>query len=163
AWLLSASPPTMAVLPSAESATDPPWAPWPTPPVPTSFVPCWVHAPPLRVKTQAAPVLLLSPKPPTMAVLPSLGGGTGLAWEAAGRREGAALEDGGADRTGADQLAALLGPPPAAAGEYPRRPGTEVVVAPAHDGGVAVGGERDGETLVAGGASRAGANQLGAL
>src|SRR5262245_261971 len=43
----------------------------PTPPVPTSLAPCWVHTPPLRVYTHTAPVLLLSPYPPTMAVLPS--------------------------------------------------------------------------------------------
>jgi hypothetical protein len=62
----SSTPPTMAVLPSADSATDVPAAP-----VPTSLLPCWFQAPPLRVKTHAAPAPELSTKPPTMAVLPS--------------------------------------------------------------------------------------------
>ena len=61
----------MAVLPSADSATEMPCSAAPTAPVPTSFVPCWVQTPPLRVKTHAAPVKLLSRYPPTMAVLPS--------------------------------------------------------------------------------------------
>jgi hypothetical protein len=33
-------PPTMAVLPSADSETEMPWKPFPTPPVPTSLSPC---------------------------------------------------------------------------------------------------------------------------
>jgi tripartite-type tricarboxylate transporter receptor subunit TctC len=41
---------------------------FPTAPVPTSLLPCWVQPPPLRVKTHAAPVYDLSPTPPTMAV-----------------------------------------------------------------------------------------------
>src|SRR6266566_6570980 len=68
---LSPGPPTMAVLPSADSATDMPWRALPTASVPTSFLPCCVQIPPLRVNTHAAPVLLLSDHPPTMAVLPS--------------------------------------------------------------------------------------------
>src|SRR5262245_44332425 len=68
---LSLRPPTRAVLPSAESATDHPWFAFPTAPVPTSFLPCCAHAPRLRLNTQAAPILLLSDHPPTMAVLPS--------------------------------------------------------------------------------------------
>src|SRR5580700_6936218 len=59
-WLLSPYPPTIAVLPSAESATDQPWSAAPTAPLPTSLAPCWVQTPPLRVKTHAAPVWLLS-------------------------------------------------------------------------------------------------------
>jgi hypothetical protein len=61
----------MAVLPSAESETDTPWAAIPITPVPTSLLPCWVHTPLLRVKTHVAPTLPLSASPPTMAVLPS--------------------------------------------------------------------------------------------
>src|SRR5262245_61616308 len=69
--ILSPGPPRIAVLPSAERATDHPWFALPTAPVPTSFLPCCAHAPRLRLNTQAAPVLLLSDHPPTMAVLPS--------------------------------------------------------------------------------------------
>src|SRR3974377_2240236 len=58
---LSSTPPTMAVLPSADSATETPWAAFPTAPVPTSLLPCWVHTPPLRLKTHAAPAFELSP------------------------------------------------------------------------------------------------------
>src|SRR5262245_665736 len=72
ALLLSRKPPTMAVLPSADSATERPCRAGSTAPVPTSLAPCWVHTPPLRVNTQAAPALLLSRDPRTMAVLPSL-------------------------------------------------------------------------------------------
>src|SRR5262245_20068100 len=69
--ILSLGPPTIAVLPSAERATDHPWLALPTAPVPTSFLPCCAHMPRVRLNTQAAPVLLLSDHPPTMAVLPS--------------------------------------------------------------------------------------------
>src|ERR1035437_3270967 len=62
----------MAVLPWAERDTDWPWsAKPPTMSKPTSLGPCCVQTPPLLVQTQAAPVLLLSMFPPTMAVLPS--------------------------------------------------------------------------------------------
>src|SRR5262245_36765243 len=61
----------MTVLPPPDSATEPPWAAFPTAPVPTSFDPCWVHTPPLRVNTHAAPAPALSRYPATMAVLPS--------------------------------------------------------------------------------------------
>ena len=82
---LSPGPPTMAVLPSAESATDEPWAAgWgPTAPVPISLLPCWVQTPPLRVKTHAAPAFELSLGPPTMAVLPSADSATEKPWKAA--------------------------------------------------------------------------------
>jgi hypothetical protein len=36
-------------LPSADSATCQPWSAFPTAPVPTSLLPCWVQTPPLRV------------------------------------------------------------------------------------------------------------------
>src|SRR5207249_196095 len=68
---LSPSPPTTAVLPSAESATDSPCSAIPTAPVPTSLLPCWVQTPLLLVKTHTAPANELSPSPPTKAVLPS--------------------------------------------------------------------------------------------
>ena len=104
-------PPTMAVLPSADSATERPCAAFPTASVPTSLLPCWVQTPPLRVKTHAAPVYELSPGPPTMAVLPSADSATDQPCV------------GVSNRAGADQLAALLGPDTVAAGEDPRRPG----------------------------------------
>src|SRR6266511_727777 len=66
--LLSPCPPTKAVLPSAESDTDWPCKEVPSAPKPTRLVPCWVQTPPLRVQTHAAPALLLSLTPPTMAV-----------------------------------------------------------------------------------------------
>src|SRR5262245_35333730 len=68
---LSPGPPTMAVLPSADNATDMPWRALPTASAATSFLPCCVQIPPRRVNTHAAPVLLLSDQPPTRAVLPS--------------------------------------------------------------------------------------------
>src|SRR6266571_368176 len=68
--MLSDGPPTMAVLPSADSATAVPCAAGPTGLDPTSL-PCCVQLPLLRVNTHAAPMLLLSADPPTMAVLPS--------------------------------------------------------------------------------------------
>jgi hypothetical protein len=69
---------------------------------------------------------------------------------------------GGSSRAGAGQLAALLAPDSAAAGVDPRRTRTRVVGNPAHDGGVAVAGQRDGDAL-ARVSNRAGADQLAAL
>src|SRR5450759_773329 len=69
--LLSAYPPTMAVLPSVERDTDQPCSAVPTAPEPTSFGPGWVQTPPLLVQTHAAPTPPLSTSPPTMAVVPS--------------------------------------------------------------------------------------------
>src|SRR6266436_108780 len=63
---LSPGPPTMAVLPSADNATDEPWRAPPTASVPTSFLPCCIQTPPLRTNTHTAPVLLLSDHPPMM-------------------------------------------------------------------------------------------------
>ena len=57
--------------PSVLSATEVPCQAAPVAPLPTSLFPCCVHVPPLRVYTQAAPALLLSAYPPTIAVLPS--------------------------------------------------------------------------------------------
>src|SRR5215218_6127472 len=68
--LLSAKPPTSAVLPSAESATATPNRPSPVSPPPVSFCPCWVQVDPERVKTQAAPLLCSSFQPPISAVSP---------------------------------------------------------------------------------------------
>jgi hypothetical protein len=62
------------------------------------------------------------------------------------------------NRAGADKLAALLGPDTVAAGEDPRR-SARVVARPAHDGGVAVGGQRDGVALLSV-SNRARADQL---
>src|SRR5262249_7957448 len=75
--------PTMAVLPSAESATD---IPWPggnggsPPPLPTSLLPCCIQTSPLRVNTHAAPIVLLSLGPPTIAALPSPERATDAPW-----------------------------------------------------------------------------------
>jgi hypothetical protein len=68
---------------------------------------------------------------------------------------------GTSNRAGADQLRPLLGPDTAAAGVDPRRPGdsVRVVERPADEGGVAVGGHRDGVALE-GVSNRAGADQL---
>jgi Viral BACON domain len=49
-------------------------------PVPTSFEPCWVQTPLLRVKTHAAPISMVSFGPPTIAVLPSADKLTELPW-----------------------------------------------------------------------------------
>src|SRR5258708_3670648 len=71
----SFGPAISAVLPSPESATDQPCPEFADAPVPTSFCPCCIQAPLLRVKTHAAPVAWsfckLSSGPPTRAVLPS--------------------------------------------------------------------------------------------
>src|SRR5258708_3366114 len=73
--VLSPSPASMAVLPSAERDTASAWkAPpkgFPPAPQPTSLVDCCAQNTPLLVQTHMAPALLLSPTPPTMAVLPS--------------------------------------------------------------------------------------------
>ena len=74
--LLSDHPPTMAVLPSADSAIDMPWRAFPTAPVPMSFLPCCVQTLPLRVNTHTPSVL----HPPTMAVLPSAETATHIPW-----------------------------------------------------------------------------------
>ena len=77
-----------------------------------------------------------------------------------GQRDGVALCGYGSNRAGADELRPLLGPDAAAAGKDPRRPGERVVASPADEGGVAVGGQRDGEALLGVGSNRAGADQL---
>src|SRR5205085_995499 len=59
----------------------------------------------------------------------------------------------------ADQLVALLGPDTAAACENPRSPDVPVVLIPADDGCVTVGGQRDGLAL-SGGSDRSCADQL---
>ena len=121
----------MAVLPSADSATDMPWRALPTAPVPTSFLPCCVQTPPLRVNTHAAPVLLLSDHPPTMAVLPSADSATDMPWRALPT---------------APVPTSLL---PCCVQTPPLRVNTHAASRPppAHDGGVAVGGQRDGHAL----------------
>src|SRR5215469_1437023 len=80
--LLSPTAPMIAVLPSAESATEYPCSAPPIAPVPTSLGPCWVHVPPLRIKTHAAPVVELSSFAPTMAVSPSAESATEVPWRA---------------------------------------------------------------------------------
>src|SRR5438105_575498 len=78
---LSPGPPKIAVLPSADNATDVPWQALPTASVPTSFLPCCVQTPPLRENTHAAPRLRLSLGPPTMVVLPSPDTATDAPWD----------------------------------------------------------------------------------
>src|SRR6266511_473018 len=88
---LSLAPPTMTMLPSADSATEVPWRALATAPVPTSLSPCCVQTPPLRVNTHAAPAAPrpkgtershgLSPGPRTMAVLPSAERATDAPWD----------------------------------------------------------------------------------
>src|SRR5262249_49326094 len=56
---------------------------------------------------------------------------------------------GGPYRVGGNQLAALLAPGTAAAGEDPRRPGARTVARTAHEGGVAVVGHCAGPALCA--------------
>src|SRR5437773_425117 len=64
-------PPMMAVLPSAEMATEAPcWLAGPES-EPTSGPACCVQRPPFFVQIHAAPALLLLLTPPTIAVLPS--------------------------------------------------------------------------------------------
>jgi hypothetical protein len=73
---------------------------------------------------------------------------------------------GGSNSTGADELRSLLGPDAVAAGVDPRRPGVQVVIISAHDGGVAVTGQRDGVALppaASGVLNRAGADQFASL
>src|SRR5262245_181327 len=82
----------MAVLPSADTATDAPWDHKPPPfslVVPTSLA-CCLQTSPLRVNTHDAPAeptlgdrsrsALLAPGPPTMAVLPSADSATDMLW-----------------------------------------------------------------------------------
>jgi hypothetical protein len=107
--------------------------------------------------TAAAGVDPRRPAAPVV-VIPAHDGGVAVG----GQRDGAALLGEASNRAGADQLAALLGPDTAAARVDPRRPGFRVVGKPADDGGVAVGGQRDGGALL-GGSNRAGADQLAAL
>src|SRR5262245_38962170 len=76
---LSLEPPTITMLPSAESATE--GADFPTAPAPTSFLSCCIQTSPLRVNTHAAPIVLLSLGPPTMAVLPSPERATDAPWD----------------------------------------------------------------------------------
>src|SRR5262249_13743875 len=82
AFELSLMPPMIAVLPSADIPTDQPCDAPPTASVATSFDPCWLQTPPLRVYIQAAPTPLLSFGPPTMAVLPSADSATEVACQA---------------------------------------------------------------------------------
>src|ERR1700682_120994 len=52
---LSEGPPTIAVLLSADMATERPCAADPTAPDPTNLFPCWDQTPPLLVQTHTAP------------------------------------------------------------------------------------------------------------
>src|SRR6516162_4243242 len=76
-------------------------------------------------------------------------------------RDGSALSC-SFDRTGADQLTALLSPDVAVPDEDPRRPGAPVVVRPTHDSSVTVAGKRDRHAFSSL-PNRTGADQLVAL
>jgi Bacterial extracellular solute-binding protein, family 7 len=105
----------------------------PTTPVPTSLLP---------PDTAAAGE---DPRCPDVAVVirPTHDGSVAVG----GERDGDALVS--VNRSCADQLAALLGPDTAAANIDPSRASLGgVVVRPAHDNGVTVGGQRDGPSLV---------------
>src|SRR5215212_11152759 len=78
----SSGPPRRAVLPSADKATDVPWRALPPALLPTNFLPCCLQTSPVRVKIHAAPMLLLSAGPPTMAVPPSADNATAMPWRA---------------------------------------------------------------------------------
>jgi hypothetical protein len=69
---------------------------------------------------------------------------------AIGRQGDAVTLEAGPNRLIGDQLVALLGPNTIVADEDPRRPGIRVVGKPAQDGGVTVGGQRDGVALLGG-------------
>ena len=146
-----AVPPTMAVLPSAERDTEKPWsASIPRRPSRPAWFPAGSRRLPLLVQTHAAPAKLLSPGPPTMAVLPSA------------ERDTEKPCSSGPHGARADQLGALLGPDASAPRPDPRGPSATVVVGPSDDGRVAVGGEGHGIALssVPHGAR---ADQLGSL
>ena len=98
------------------------------------FAPCWLHTPPERVNTHAAPTPLLSSGPPTMAVFPSPESETESPCPA--RPIGAC----------ADQFC-LLAPHPARAREHPRGADNIVVNRPTDDGGIPVTGKRDRRAL----------------
>src|ERR1019366_1695963 len=101
----------------------------------------------------------VNPRRPSVPIVkrPAHDGGVAVV----GQRDGGALSD-ASNRTAADQLVALLSPNTIAAGVDPRRPSVPVVKRPAHDGGVAVVGQRDGPAL-SGASNRAGASQLALL
>src|SRR5262249_30233691 len=111
---------------------------------------CGSRPPPRRGTPHAAPAPRLSVRPPTVAVLPSADSATDQPCAA------------GLIPPVPNSLAPLLAPHGAAAGEHPCRAEITVVIRPAHDGGVAVGGHRDGPALL-GGSNRASAEQLGSL
>ena len=69
--LLSESPPIASVVPSSDNDTENPCCDCPMLPLPTSFAPCCVHIPPVRVNIQVAPIPPLSDGPPTASVFPS--------------------------------------------------------------------------------------------
>src|SRR6516162_463717 len=112
----------MAVLPSADSATE---------------TPCL-----LRPDVAAAGV---DPRRPGVLVVvrSSHDGGAAVG----GQRHGNALSA-LSNRRSADKLAALLVPTIVAAGVDPRRPGKPIVDYPAHNSGFSVRRQRDGPTLL---------------
>ena len=157
-------PPTMAVLPSADSATDMPWPSGngasPAPPVPTSLLPCCVQTSPLRVNTHAAPVVLLSLGPPTMAVLPSADSATDAPWDHKPPPYSLVVP------TSLSPCCVQTPPLRVNTHAAPSRPdqGRPIAISvvgagSTHDGGVAVRGQRDGHALV-GASHRVGADQL---
>src|SRR5258708_5313669 len=137
----------MAMLPSADSATDMPWRALPTAPVLTSLLPCCIQTPPLRVNTHAAPGpahAAARARCPTPPIVGSVADGGTADVDALPRRHARSPPPPSA---AAAELIALLRPNPAAAGEHPRRPRRLIVARPAHDGGVAVARQGDRRTL----------------
>ena len=117
-------------------------------PVPTNLGPCWLHTPPERVNTHAAPTLPpelplmtmgLSLGPPTMAVFPSLESATDKP-----------CSNVGADCTRTDQFRPLLAPHPSRARVDPRSACKIVVDSRTDDGGIPISGNRHRLTLVCG-------------
>ena len=104
----------MAVFPSPDSETEEPCCASAYGAGADQFGPCWLHTPPERVNTHAAPAWLLSPGPPTMAVFPSPESETEQPCTAA-------------PTAPVPTSFALLAPHPARARVHPRGAGTAVV------------------------------------
>ena len=133
---LSPGPPTMAVLPSADSATEVPWPAAPTAPVPTSLLPCWVQTPLLRVKTHAAPATRCRR--------------ARRRWRCCRRRTArrSSLARRGPTAPVPTSLLPCWVHTPSLRVKTHAAPASELSPRPADDGGVAVGGKRDGVDLV---------------
>ena len=121
-------PPTIAVRPSADRATEEPCHALPTVPVPTNPF-CRVQTPPLRPNTATVPAPSCNGGSPTRAMLPSADRAT----------EGPKREP-----TSLTSFAPCWDQPDWAAGIKPRRSVIVRVHRAADDGGIAIAGECDG-------------------